>query len=63
MKDTFMYTTVEEIAAEYAIYDKEFIEEVYQELYSKTNAVNKSWNCRMIDKIIERKTNKSNSEE
>lgn len=54
IKDLFMYNTVEAIAKEYEIYDKDIIFKVYQELYDKTDAVGKCWNCKMIDEIIER---------
>ena len=53
--DSFMYETVKSIAEESGITDKNIILETYQELYNKTDAKNKSWNCRMIDRILAKK--------
>ncbi len=55
--DTFMFDTVKNIAHESGITNLCMIVGIYQELYNKTDAQNKSWNCKMIDEILSKKVN------
>lgn len=55
IKDNFMYETIKDIASESNITDSNIIANAYKELYNKTSAKGKSWNCKMIDDILNRK--------
>ena len=55
IEDVFMFTTIKDIAYESGIIDTNTIVEVYKELYDKTDAQGKSWNCKMIDKLLSKK--------
>lgn len=55
VKDRFMFNTVLCIANESGITDENIIYQTYEELYNKTSAQGKSWNCKMIDEILARK--------
>ena len=52
IKDGFMFETVRAIAEESGVTDINVIASVYEELYNKTTAQHKSWNCKMIDEIL-----------
>lgn len=55
IEDVFMFTTIKDIACESGIIDTNTIVEVYKELYDKTDAHGKSWNCKMIDELLSKK--------
>lgn len=55
IEDVFMFTTIKDIACESGITDTNTIVEVYKELYDKTDAQRKSWNCKMIDELLSKK--------
>lgn len=55
IEDVFMFTTIKDIACESGITDTNTIVEVYKELYDKTDAQEKSWNCKMIDELLSKK--------
>lgn len=52
IEDGFMFDTVRAIAEESGVTDINVIASVYEELYNKTTAQHKSWNCKMIDEIL-----------
>lgn len=55
LKMFFMFTTIKDIVCESDITDTNTIVEVYKELYDKTDAQGKSWNCKMIDELLSKK--------
>lgn len=55
INDVFMFTTIKDIAYESGITDTHTIVGVYQELYNQTDAQGKSWNCKMIDRLLAEK--------
>ena len=55
IEDVFMFTTIKDIACESGITDTNTIVEVYKELYDKTDAQGKSWNCKKSDDLLSKK--------
>lgn len=54
IEDTFMWQTVLDIVIDEHKKDTEIAFKVYQELYKQTDEQGKSWNCSMIDRLVEK---------
>lgn len=54
IEDSFMWNSIKEVCQENGRDDDGLVYKIYKDLYAQSDAVGKSWNYKMIDRLYEK---------